>query len=150
MSRDGLLPSPLAVVHRRFKTPWINTIIVGVAASCAAGLMSLDALSDLANVGSLTAFALVCLTVLYLRWKDPDLHRPFRTPLHPLVPILGAVMCVVLMLSLVMGKAATRDFFLIYLAGGILVYFAFGMWNSKLAKGEVVLGHEPAPYELPE
>jgi APA family basic amino acid/polyamine antiporter len=150
MSRDGLLPSPLAVVHRRFKTPWINTIIVGVAASCAAGLMSLDALSDLANVGSLTAFALVCLTVLYLRWKDPDLHRPFRTPLYPVVPILGAVMCVVLMLSLVMGKAATRDFFLIYLAGGILVYFAFGMWNSKLAKGEVVLGHEPAPYELPE
>jgi APA family basic amino acid/polyamine antiporter len=149
MSRDGLLPSPLAVVHRRFKTPWINTIIVGVAASCAAGLLSLDALSDLANVGSLTAFALVCLTVLYLRWKDPDLHRPFRTPLFPVVPILGAVMCAVLVMSL-MATPTTRHFFLVYLAGGILVYFAFGMWNSKLAKGELVVGHEPSPYELPE
>ena len=89
MSRDGLLPSPLARVHPRFKTPWVNTIIVGIAASGAAGFLSLDALSDLANVGSLTAFALVCLTVIYLRFKDPHLHRPFRTPLYPVVPILA-------------------------------------------------------------
>jgi APA family basic amino acid/polyamine antiporter len=149
MSRDGLLPSPLAVVHPRFKTPWINTIIVGVAASGAAGLLSLDALSDLANVGSLTAFALVCLTVLYLRVKDPQLHRPFRTPLFPVVPILGALMCAVLVMSL-MATQTTRNFFLVYLAGGIIVYFAFGMRNSKLGKGQVVLGHEPAPFELPE
>jgi APA family basic amino acid/polyamine antiporter len=149
MSRDGLLPSPLAVVHRRFKTPWINTIIVGVAAAAAAGFLSLDALSDLANVGSLTAFALVCLTVLYLRWKDPHLHRPFRTPLFPVVPILGAVMCAVLVMSL-MATPTTRNFFGVYLVCGILIYFAFGMWNSKLAKGELVLGHEPAPFELPE
>ena len=148
MSRDGLLPSALAVVHRRFKTPWINTIIVGVAAAAASGLLSLDALSDLANVGSLAAFALVCLTVLYLRWKDPGLHRPFRTPLFPVVPILGAVMCAVLLMSL-MATPTTRNFFAIYLVCGIAVYFLFGMWNSKLAKGEVVLGHEPAPYELP-
>jgi APA family basic amino acid/polyamine antiporter len=148
MSRDGLLPSHLAVVHRRFRTPWINTIIVGIAASGAAGLLSLDALSDLANVGSLTAFALVCLTVLYLRFKDPHLERPFKTPLYPAVPILGAVMCLLLVMSL-MATPTTRHFFLVYLAGGIVVYFLFGMWNSKLGKGEVVLGHEPAPYELP-
>ncbi|MEI9889475.1 MAG: amino acid permease [Caulobacteraceae bacterium] len=149
MSRDGLLPAPLAVVHKKFKTPWINTIIVGIAAASAAGLLSLDALSDLANVGSLAAFALVCAAVVYLRYKNPELPRPFLTPLFPLTPILGALMCVVLLMSL-MATPATRNFFLVYLVAGILVYFLFGLKNSKLGKGEIVLGHEPAPFELPE
>lgn len=148
MSRDGLLPSALAKVHAKFKTPWINTIIVGIAACGAAGFMSLDALADLSNVGSLTAFAIVCITVIYLRVSDPKLERPFRTPLFPIVPILGAVMCLVLLLSLMAG-VATRNFFLLYLAGGILLYFAYGMWNSKLGKGIRVTGHEAAPMELP-
>ena len=148
MSRDGLLPSQLATVHKRFKTPWINTIIVGVAAAGAAGFMSLDALSDLSNVGSLTAFALVCITVLYLRYARPELARPFRTPLFPVTPVLGAVMCVILLMSLMAG-VATRNFFLIYLAGGIVLYFAYGMWNSKLGKGVTVEGHEAVPMELP-
>jgi APA family basic amino acid/polyamine antiporter len=134
MSRDGLLPSSLAAVHKRFKTPWINTIIVGVAACGAGGFMSLDALSDLSNVGSLTAFALVCVTVIYLRISEPKLARPFRTPLFPLVPILGVVMCLLLLLSL-MTTPATRNFFLIYLAIGVVLYFVYGMWNSKLGKG---------------
>src|SRR5271154_465977 len=80
MSHDGLLPSQLAVVHKRFKTPWINTIIVGLVAAGGAGLMSLDALSDLTNVGTLAAFAMVCATVLYLRVTHPKMDRPFRTP----------------------------------------------------------------------
>jgi APA family basic amino acid/polyamine antiporter len=148
MSRDGLLPSQLATVHQRFKTPWINTIIVGVAACGAAGFMSLDALSDLSNVGSLAAFALVCITVLYLRFAKPNLERPFRTPLFPLVPILGAVMCAVLLMSLMAGKV-TRNFFLGYLIVGVLLYFLYGVWNSKLGKGVVVEGHEAEPMELP-
>ena len=148
MSRDGLLPASLAVVHPKFKTPWINTIIVGIAACGAAGFMSLDALSDLSNVGSLAAFAIVCITVLYLRYAKPDLKRPFRTPLFPLVPILGAVMCAVLLMSLMAG-IATRHFFLIYLAIGIVLYFVFGVWNSKLGKGILVGGHEPEPMDLP-
>lgn len=148
MSRDGLLPGSLAVVHKRFKTPWINTIIVGVAACGAAGFMSLDALSDLSNVGSLAAFTLVCITVIYLRFSSPGLARPFRTPFFPVTPILGALMCLVLLMSLMAG-AATRNFFLTYLAIGIVVYFIFGIWNSKLGKGEEVVGHEAAPMELP-
>jgi APA family basic amino acid/polyamine antiporter len=148
MSRDGLLPSSLALVHKKFKTPWVNTIIVGIAAACASGLLSLDALSDLSNVGSLAAFALVCITVLYLRVSNPELVRPFRTPLFPVVPILGAVMCGVLLMSL-MATPATRNFFLIYLAGGIVLYFVYGMWNSKLGKGIEVDGHEASPMELP-
>jgi APA family basic amino acid/polyamine antiporter len=148
VSHDGLLPSILAVVHKRFKTPWINTIIVGVAAAAAAGFKSLDALSDLSNVGSLAAFAIVCLTVLYLRITHPDLHRPFRTPLFPLTPILGAGMCLLLVMSL-MATPETRNFFMIYLAIGILIYFGYGMRASKLGKGEAVLGHEAVPMELP-
>ncbi|MEO8926773.1 MAG: amino acid permease [Caulobacteraceae bacterium] len=148
MSHDGLLPSVLAQVHKRFKTPWINTIIVGIAACGAAGFMSLGALADLTNVGSLTAFALVCITVIYLRVSSPGLKRPFRTPFFPVTPILGAIMCLVLLMSLMSG-AATRNFFLIYLAVGIVVYFVYGIWHSELGKGIVVEGHEAAPMELP-
>ena len=148
MSKDGLLPASLALVHKKFKTPWVNTIIVGVAAAGASGFLSLDALADLSNVGSLAAFALVCVTVFYLRVSHPNLERPFRTPLFPFVPIMGALMCAVLLMSL-MATEATRNFFLIYLAGGIVIYFVFGIWNSKLGKGEVVLGHEAEPMELP-
>jgi len=148
MSRDGLLPSSLAVVHPRFKTPWINTIIVGVAAAAAAGFMSLDALAELSNVGSLAAFCIVCVTVIYLRFHNPGLARPFRTPFFPVTPILGTIMCLVLLMSL-MAVTATRNFFLIYLGVGILVYFAYGMWNSKLGKGLAVEGHEAEPMELP-
>jgi APA family basic amino acid/polyamine antiporter len=148
MARDGLLPGPLAAVHHKFRTPWINTLIVGVLAAGAAGFMSLDALADLTNVGSLAAFAIVCITVLYLRFAAPDLKRPFRTPLFPATPILGALMCLFLLMSL-MAKSVTRNFFLVYLAGGVVVYFAYGLWNSKLGKGEIVIGAEPVP-DLPK
>ncbi|HEY5008745.1 MAG TPA: amino acid permease [Caulobacteraceae bacterium] len=148
MSRDGLLPSSLAVVHKRFKTPWINTIIVGATAVGAAGFLSLDTLSDLTNVGSLAAFAIVCITVIYLRISAPGMPRPFRTPLFPLTPILGAIMCLFLLMSL-MAIPTTRNFFLIYLAVGIVLYFLYGMRNSKLGKGIEVEGHEAEPMELP-
>ena len=148
MARDGLLPKSLAAVHKTFKTPWINTIIVGLAAMCAAGFLSLDALSDLSNVGSLAAFALVCITVIYLRRSDPGLTRPFRTPGFPVVPVLGAGMCLILLMSL-MSTPATRNFFLLYLAIGIVIYFVYGIRNSKLARGEIVTGGEGEPHELP-
>jgi basic amino acid/polyamine antiporter, APA family len=148
MARDGLLPNALATVHKTFKTPWINTIIVGIAAMLAAGFLSLDKLADLSNVGSLAAFALVCITVIYLRRTDPGLTRPFRTPGYPVVPILGAVMCAVLLMSL-MSTEHTRNFFLIYLVVGIVVYFAYGIRASKLGRGILVTGGEGEPHELP-
>ncbi len=134
MSRDGLVPPALAAVHPRFKTPWINTIIVGVIVCCATGFLSLDVLGDVTNVGSLTAFALVCITVIYLRVSNPGLDRPFKTPLFPVTPVMGALMCGVLLMSL-MAVEVTRNFFLIYLGLGIVVYFAYGMRNSRLSKG---------------
>jgi APA family basic amino acid/polyamine antiporter len=141
MSRDGLIPPVFSRVHPKFKTPWINTLLVGVLACGFAGFMGLDALANLTNVGTLFAFAIVCFTVLYLRYARPEMRRPFKTPLFPITPLLGAVMCLFLLMSL-MAHEPTRNFFLVYLAGGILLYFAYGMWHSKLAKGIVVTGHE--------
>jgi APA family basic amino acid/polyamine antiporter len=135
MSRDGLIPKFMSVVHPRYKTPWINTIVVGVIACGAAGFLGLDALADLSNVGSLTAFALVCITVIYLRISSPGLHRPFRTPLYPVVPVLGAVMCLFLLKS-ILNKPSTGPFFLGYVGVGIVLYFVYGLQHSNLGKGE--------------
>jgi APA family basic amino acid/polyamine antiporter len=142
MARDGLLPSAFARVHPRLRTPWIDTIIVGFVAAGFAGFMSLDALVDLTNIGSLSAFGIVCLTVLYLRVAEPALKRPFRTPLFPVVPLLGGAMCLFLLLSL-MVNVASRNVFLVYLAGGMVVYFVYGLRHSKLGRGEIVIGAEP-------
>jgi APA family basic amino acid/polyamine antiporter len=137
MSKDGLLPKALALVHKKFRTPWVNTLFVGFTTMCAAGFMSLDTLGDLTNVGSLAAFALVCITVIYLRLSEPGLVRPFKTPLYPLTPILGTCMCLLLLMSL-MATPTTRNFFLIYLAGGIAIYFMYGIRKSVLGRGSAV------------
>ena len=141
MARDGLIPPVFSKVHPKFKTPWINTLIVGVLACGFAGFMGLDELAYLTNVGTLLAFMIVCVTVIYLRYVRPDMPRPFRTPLFPITPILGIVMCFILLMNL-MARENTRNFFAVYLIGGILVYFLYGMWNSKLGKGVAVRGHE--------
>ena len=148
MSRDGLLPASMSVVHKKFRTPWINTLVVGVCACAAAGFRSLDDLADLSNVGSLLAFALVCVTVIYLRFSSPKLARPFRVPFYPVVPVLGATMCLFLLVA-ILQNPRTTSFFVGYIVLGIVVYFAYGMWHSKLNHGETVTGHEAAPMELP-
>jgi APA family basic amino acid/polyamine antiporter len=148
MSHDGLLPSQLAAVHRRFKTPWINTIIVGLVAAFCAGFLSLDTLSEVTNVGTLAAFAIVCGTVIYLRVTHPNMPRPFRTPLYPVVPILGVLMCLFLLASL-MKVDKTRNFFLVYMAAGFVIYFLFGLWNSKLGRGEATRPDVMAAMEAP-
>jgi APA family basic amino acid/polyamine antiporter len=148
MARDGLIPPVFAQVHPKFKTPWINTLIVGVLACGFAGFMGLDELANLTNVGTLLAFAIVCLSVIYLRFARPDMQRPFKTPLFPVTPVLGALMCLFLLMSL-MASESTRNFFLVYLVGGIALYFVYGIWNSKLGRGITVASHEPPPMDLP-
>ncbi len=147
MARDGLIPQVFANVHPKLKTPWINTILVGLLAMGFGGFMSLDNLANLTNVGTLAAFAIVCATVIYLRYARPNINRPFKTPLFPITPLLGGLMCVFLLMSL-MAHELTRNFFLYYLAGGFVLYFLYGMWNSKLGRGIVVTGHEqPNPVQ---
>jgi APA family basic amino acid/polyamine antiporter len=146
MARDGLLPPIFAKVNPKTKTPIVNTILVGIVAAGFAGFTGLDFLGTTTNVGTLVAFMLICITVIYLRFARPNLNRPFRMPtwLIVIIAVLGAAMCFVLVMSL-MSEERTRNFFIPYLAVGVLIYFFYGMWNSKLAKGEVVTGHEPNP-----
>jgi APA family basic amino acid/polyamine antiporter len=132
MARDGLLPGVFARIHPKLKTPWVNTVLVGVIAAAFAGVLGIADLSNYTNVGTLAAFAIVCITVLFLRATHPAMERPFRTPLFPLTPILGALMCVMLLMSL-MADMKTRVFFAWYLGLGVPVYFIYGMWRSKLA-----------------
>lgn len=151
MARDGLIPQVFAKVHDKFKTPWINTIVVGILAAGFAGFMSLDALANLTNVGTLVAFGIICITVIYLRFARPDMARPFKLPAAVMLPVagLGAILCFILLMAL-MAHVQTRNFFLIYLALGFVLYFFYGLSNSKLGKGEKVLGHEPPAGELPQ
>jgi APA family basic amino acid/polyamine antiporter len=146
MARDGLLPSVFASVNKKTQTPVVNTLLVGAVAAGFAGFKGLDFLGDITNVGTLVAFGLICITVIYLRFARPNLNRPFKMPawLAILIAVLGAVMCFILFMSL-MSNPHMRQFFGYYLAGGVVVYFVYGMWNSKLGRGITVKGHEPNP-----
>lgn len=146
MARDGLLPPIFAKVNAKTQTPVLNTIVVGIIAAGFAGFTSLDFLGDTTNVGTLVAFMFICITVVYLRFARPDLNRPFKMPTWLIVTIavLGAAMCAILVMSL-LSSEQTRNFFVPYLVIGVLFYFVYGMWNSKLARGVRVTGHEANP-----
>jgi APA family basic amino acid/polyamine antiporter len=150
MARDGLLPSMFGRVNPKTKTPVSNTVIVGVVAAGFAGFTGFDFLGDTTNVGTLVAFMLICITVIYLRLARPEMHRPFRMPtwLIILIGVLGAAMCFILLMSL-MSEEHTRNFFIPYVIVGVLIYFVYGMWNSKLGRGIVVKGatDEPNPVQ---
>lgn len=127
MSRDGLLPPVFSRLHPRFRTPHISSALVGVVCGLLAGLYDVSTLGHLVSIGTLLAFAIVCGGVWYLRVKEPDRPRPFRTPLVPLVPILGIAACVYLM-SRLPGEAWSRLF--AWLAIGLLIYFVYGRKHS--------------------
>jgi APA family basic amino acid/polyamine antiporter len=131
MSRDGLLPSGLARVHPKFKTPWVNTLVTAVVVSVSAGLFDINTIGDLTSVGTLAAFAIVCLSVIWLRQTRPELERGFRVPLYPVLPLLGIVSCLFLIFQV---EARVQVFFLIFLVAAIAVYFLYGMRHSKLAR----------------
>jgi APA family basic amino acid/polyamine antiporter len=129
MSRDGLLPSTFARIHPRYGTPHITTWITGTGCAILSGLLPLDLLGELISIGTLLAFAMVCGGVLVLRRTQPDLPRPFRTPLVPLIPLLGVATCLIQMFSL---PAITWRNLLIWLALGLAVYFFYSRRHSKL------------------
>ena len=99
MARDGLLPHLFAHVHDRFRTPARGTILLGAVIAVGASVLPLRVLGDLVSLGTALAFAIVCVSVIYLRRHNPDLPRPFRVPAYPLVPILGIVLCVGFMMG---------------------------------------------------
>jgi APA family basic amino acid/polyamine antiporter len=133
MSRDGLLPAVFGKVHPKFQTPYITTILTGLVAGLVAGLFPIGLLGELVSIGTLLAFVIVCAGVLVLRYKQPDLPRPFRTPLVPIVPILGILICFGLM-AFLPGDTWIR--LLVWLAIGLAIYFFYGRHHSKIAAAE--------------
>jgi APA family basic amino acid/polyamine antiporter len=127
MSRDGLLPRWASAVHPRFRTPWITSIVVGVFAATFASVLTIGDLASLVNIGTLLAFVIVCLGVWVLRVRRPDLKRPFKTPLVPLVPILGAAISLGMMASL---PRTTWIRLLVWLVIGLCIYFGYGRRHS--------------------
>ena len=132
MARDGLLPQYFAKIHPRFRTPHITTIWTGVVVGIVAMITNIGDLADLTNIGTLFAFVLVCLGVNVLRRAAPERPRPFRVPFVPVFPILGVLLCVVLMLSL---PVMTWIRFVVWLAIGLTIYFLYSVRHSKLRRG---------------
>ncbi|MCW2537739.1 MAG: putative amino acid permease [Modestobacter sp.] len=130
MSRDHLLPPALGAVHPKYGTPYKITLITGGFVALLAGFIPLGTLAELVNIGTLFAFVLVSIGVIVLRRTRPDLERSFRVPLLPVLPIVSALACIYLMLNL---PADTWIRFLVWMAIGIVVYYAYGRRRSRFS-----------------
>jgi APA family basic amino acid/polyamine antiporter len=142
MARDGLLPRVFARVHPKFRTPWINTLLVGIIVAFAAGFFDINSLGDMTSVGTLAAFAVVCLSVMWLRRTHPEIPRGYRVPLYPVVPILGILSCLWLITTV---PGYVLMIFLWYTLAMIVLYFVYGMHNSVVHKGRSALAGGDLP-----
>jgi APA family basic amino acid/polyamine antiporter len=129
MSRDGLLPSVFRELHPAFRTPMKVTMLVGLATALIAGFLPLTSIAELVNIGTLAAFIIVSAGVIVLRYKRPDLERPFRCPMVPLVPTLCILSCGLLIFAL---PTVTHLRFAIWLAIGLMIYYFYGMKHSRI------------------
>ncbi|MBS7564849.1 amino acid permease [Mucilaginibacter sp. Bleaf8] len=132
MSRDGLLPKVFSEVHPKFRTPWKSNIVLCAFIALFAAFVPIRVVGEMTSIGTLLAFVLVCAGVLVLRKQQPNIHRPFKTPLVPLVPVLGIITCFAMM-TFLPGDTWLR--LIIWLAIGLAIYFAYGIKNSKVRAG---------------
>ncbi len=132
MARDGLIPkSFFGAIHERFRTPWKSTILTGFFVATLAAFLPLRILAELVNIGTLLAFVIVCAAVLVMRKKHPEAERPFRVPFAPVTPILGILLCTLLMFSL---PKENWYRLIIWLLIGFVIYFAYGRHHSVMAR----------------
>ncbi len=130
MSRDGLVPKSFAKIHARTGVPRINTIWVSLFCGVLAAVVPLGELADATSIGTLFAFALVNVSVIVLRYTRPNLRRTFRVPFAPVFPVIGFLLCGWMMVSL---RAVTWTVFGLWMAVGLVIYFAYGRSRSRLA-----------------
>ena len=128
MSRDGMLPELFARVHPTFRTPWLSTILIGLLAALLSAFLPENLLIELVAIGTLAAFVLVCLSVIILRRTHPDIPRPFRTPLVPIVPIGGMLVCFGMMAGLPLD---TWIRFVVWGLLGLIVYFLYARKHAR-------------------
>ena len=140
MARDGLLPGWAAKIHPKYRTPHVTTVITGLVVAVGSLFLDENEIYDLTNIGTLSAFAIVCIGVLVLRYVDRERPRPFRVPAVWVVTLLGAGSCLYVMKGL--PKTAWERFG-IWLLIGLALYFAYGFRNSTLRRGI-----RPAPTDL--
>lgn len=133
MAGDGLLPHWFAKVHPRFRTPYVTTIMTGIAVAITGGLFPIGVLGQLVSIGTLFAFVLVCGGVMFLRYAQPDLPRPFRAPLVPVVPLLGVASCLYLMIGL---PWETWERLIVWMAIGLVIYFGYSVRHSRIGRGQ--------------
>jgi APA family basic amino acid/polyamine antiporter len=134
MANDGLLPPLFSQIHPKFRTPWKSNLLLMVFVSLGAAFTPIARLGNLTSIGTLFAFVLVCIAVIIMRKKEPDLPRPFKTPMVPLVPILGVLVNLALMAGL---GIITWAAFLIWMAIGLIVYFSYSRKTSVLQSAAV-------------
>ncbi|MDP9112122.1 MAG: amino acid permease [Acidobacteriota bacterium] len=133
MANDGLLPKKFfAAIHPKFRTPWKNTILVGLLAAIVGSITPIDDIGKMVNIGTLLAFVIVCCAVLVLRKTNPSQPRPFRTPWVPLIPLLGIAFNGYMMYKLGWINWARL---LIWLAIGLVIYFTYSRHHSRLQHG---------------
>ncbi len=133
MAHDGLLWKWAGDVHPKFRTPWKSTAVTGFGAAVFGSLVPIGSLGQMVSIGTLLAFVIVCGAVIILRKRRPDLPRPFKTPMVPLVPILGIVVSLGLMASL---NRVTWYRLVIWLVIGMVIYFTYGVKYSKVRNSQ--------------
>ncbi|GAW91500.1 amino acid permease [Calderihabitans maritimus] len=153
MARDGLLPPVFAVIHKKYKTPYIDTLLVGLVVALLGGFLPIGMVAELANIGTLSAFLVVSIGVIVLRKTMPDLPRPFKVPWMPVVPLAAIGFAVFLIFNL---PRLTWIRFFIWMALGLIIYFSYGYRRSRLAtieeqRATVVLENlVPSPARKPD
>ena len=161
MARDGLIWRVFSRVNPRFKTPATGTIVLGAIIAVAAAVLPLGVLGDLVSLGTAMAFAIVCISVMYLRGHEPALPRPFKVPFYPWTPILGIIMCVIFMMGPIVIDIVSKGIgvdilgslvgspdpnfrtdpvalgiLVVYIIIGALIYMFYGYSHSRLGRGE--------------
>ncbi|MEF8683636.1 UNVERIFIED_CONTAM: amino acid permease [Bacillus cereus] len=131
MSRDGLLPRWFSTIHPKYKTPHRPTLIIGIITAIISGFTPISELAELVNIGTLSAFILICSSIIVLRKKRPDLERKFKTPFIPIIPLIGICFSIYLIISL---PKITWIRFVIWMLIGLIFYILYGRNKSNLAK----------------